>query len=61
MKQLSILETAMLVGAENHLNLTNIRSLGEMPAQLYDIILKIKEWRNTPEGEETIHSVSDGT
>ena len=60
MDHLSILETAMLVGAENHIWLTNIKSVSEIPAQLYDIILMIKAWRNNPD-DKTVHTVSDGT
>lgn len=60
MENLSILETAMLIGAENHVWLTNIKSVGDIPAQLYDIILMIKAWRNNPD-DRTQHTMSDGT
>ena len=60
MDRLSVLETAMLIGAESHLFVSRVQSVGDIPAQLYDIILMIKAWRNNPD-DKTVHTVSDGT
>jgi hypothetical protein len=60
MKDLSILETHLSVGAENGLTLTGYRDQGDMPVQLFRLILMIKRWRAKPD-DTTIHTVSDGT
>lgn len=61
MKQLSILETHMSVGAEFGLMLNGLRDPGRIPAQLWDLILMIKAWRANPEGDNAVRLTNDPT